>query len=71
MVYRASGTPKLVGGVTLTPALIQWLVDCQVYELQPIPLRSMAGSPRPQVALRDLQVPLDAVHQPGPATQMH
>ena len=29
--------------VTLTPALVQWLADCQnlIEELQPIPLRSM------------------------------
>ena len=40
MASQALGTPRLVGGVTLTPALLQWLADCQIYELQPIPLRS-------------------------------
>ena len=33
-------------GVTLTPALAQWLADGQIQELQPTPLRSMAGSPQ-------------------------
>ena len=37
-VFRAFGTPKLVGGCHSTTALIQRLADCQIYELQPIPL---------------------------------
>ena len=39
--------------VTLTTALVQWLADCQIYELQPIPQRSMV-LPR--------RVVLDQVH---------
>ena len=40
--FRVFGAFGAQGGVTLKPALVQWLADCQIYELQPIPLRSMA-----------------------------
>ena len=37
----AFGTPKLREVCHVTTALIQWLADCQIENLQPIPLRSV------------------------------
>ena len=50
-MFRALGTQKLVGSVTLARAGVQWLADCQIAELQPIPLRSTV-LPRPGAAAR-------------------
>ena len=56
--------------VTLTPALVQRLADVQIYELQPIPLRSMV-LPRPDGSLGVAGAPdLRGVHVPGPVTRL-
>ena len=57
---------------TLTPALVQWLADCQIEELQPIPLRStvlprlqlhsVEDHPVPAVEVRAVAVRVAASH---------
>ena len=62
-MFRGVWNPKTrtERGCQLTTALVQWLADCQIYELQPIPLRSMV-LPRPAPA----RTGSAAARAPGP-----